>query len=245
MPGPSPRPIHLLSYLHGERLSSENAAFRARGRKAVASGLSRTKICGIIRPGAWARPWSLERCEWPIKSPRNPSSRDRFRRTRRSRPSRLRNRSRACRRKESPRPRPAKIRMNHCRVHPLNRRPSRLRRTRRAAWHRGVSQEPEGTSEAPENFPCPFDEDIGYEIVEPPEGEESDDGFASIPPGPTEEVNFEPPRVRGPRRRRDRGRREAVRAGAPAPDGRNRRSNIFRSGWPSPASCWWRRSLLS
>ena len=78
-------------------------------------------------------------------------------------------------------------------------------------------QEPEGTPESQENFPCPFDEDIGYEIVEPPEGEESDDGFASIPPGPTEEVNFEPPRVRGPRRRRDRGRREPARAGAPAP----------------------------
>jgi hypothetical protein len=81
----------------------------------------------------------------------------------------------------------------------------------------GVPQEPEGTPESSEDFPCPFDEDIGYEIVEPPEGEESDDGFASIPPGPTEEVNFEPPRVRGPRRRRDRGRREAVRAGEPAP----------------------------
>jgi hypothetical protein len=81
----------------------------------------------------------------------------------------------------------------------------------------GMPQEPEGTPESSENFPCPFDEDIGYEIVEPPEGEESDDGFASIPPGPTEEVNFEPPRVRGPRRRRDRGRREAARAGAPAP----------------------------
>jgi hypothetical protein len=72
--------------------------------------------------------------------------------------------------------------------------------------------------ETSENFPAPFDEDIGYEIVEPPEGEESDDGFASIPPGPTEEVSFEPPRVRGLRRRRDRGRREAARAGAPAPE---------------------------
>ncbi len=81
-----------------------------------------------------------------------------------------------------------------------------------------MSQEPEGASEAPENFPCPFDEEIDYEIVEPPEGEESDDGFESIPPGPTEEVNFEPPRVRGPRRRRDRGRREAAPAGSPAPE---------------------------
>jgi len=79
-------------------------------------------------------------------------------------------------------------------------------------------QEPEGTPEAQESFPCPFDEDIGYEIVEPPEGEESDDSFASVPPGPTEEVNFEPPRVRGPRRRGDRGRRQAARAGAPDRD---------------------------
>jgi hypothetical protein len=71
-------------------------------------------------------------------------------------------------------------------------------------------------AEASENFPFPLDADIGYEIVEPPEGEESDDGFASIPPGPTEEVNFAPPRVRGPRRRR--GRREAVRAGTPEPE---------------------------
>jgi hypothetical protein len=78
-----------------------------------------------------------------------------------------------------------------------------------------VPQEPEG---APESFPCPFDEDIGYEIVEPPESEESDDGFATIPPGPTEEVNFEPSRVRGPRRRRDRGRRQELRSGAPARD---------------------------
>jgi hypothetical protein len=76
--------------------------------------------------------------------------------------------------------------------------------------------EPPTEGEA-ENFPCPFDEDIGYEIVEPLE-EESDDGFASIPAGPTEEVSFEPPRTRGPRRRRDRGRRERepMRAGAPA-----------------------------
>jgi hypothetical protein len=79
-------------------------------------------------------------------------------------------------------------------------------------------QAPEGAPETPENFPCPFDEDIGYEIVEPLEGEESDDGFASIPAGPTEEVNFEPARVRGPRRRGDRGRRQAARAGAPAPE---------------------------
>jgi hypothetical protein len=79
-------------------------------------------------------------------------------------------------------------------------------------------QAPEGAPETPEDFPCPFDEDIGYEIVEPPEGEESDDGFASIPPGPTEEVNFEPARVRGPRRRGDRARRQAARAGAPAED---------------------------
>ena len=82
-----------------------------------------------------------------------------------------------------------------------------------------LPQEPEGAPETPGNFPWPFDEDIGYEIVEPPEDEESDDGFASIPPGPTEEVNFGPPRVRGPRRRRDRGRREPARAGAPAPVG--------------------------
>jgi hypothetical protein len=79
-------------------------------------------------------------------------------------------------------------------------------------------QEPESTPEAQESFPCPFDEELGYEIVEPPDGEESDDGFASIPAGPTEEVNFEPPRVRGPRRRRDRARREPVRAGTPSPD---------------------------
>ncbi|MGO8705547.1 MAG: hypothetical protein ACLQVA_17180 [Candidatus Brocadiia bacterium] len=78
------------------------------------------------------------------------------------------------------------------------------------------SQAPEGAPVSQENFPCPFDEDIGYEIVEPPEGEESDDGFASIPAGPTEEVNYEPPRVRGPRRRGDRGRRPPVRAEAPA-----------------------------
>jgi hypothetical protein len=81
-----------------------------------------------------------------------------------------------------------------------------------------ASQAPEGVPESQENFPCPFDEDIGYEIVEPPEGEESDDGFASIPPGPTEEVNFEPPRVRGPRRRGERGRRQAAPAGAPVRD---------------------------
>jgi hypothetical protein len=79
----------------------------------------------------------------------------------------------------------------------------------------GIAQEPEGASE---NFPCPFDEEIDYEIVEPPEGEESDDGFESIPPGPTEEVNFEPPRVRGPRRRRDRGRREGAPAEPSAPE---------------------------
>jgi hypothetical protein len=81
-----------------------------------------------------------------------------------------------------------------------------------------ASQPPEGVPESQENFPCPFDEDIGYEIVEPPEGEESDDGFASIPPGPTEEVNYEPPRVRGPRRRGDRGRRQAARPAAPVQD---------------------------
>ncbi len=79
-------------------------------------------------------------------------------------------------------------------------------------------QAPEGAPESQENFPCPFDEDIGYEIVEPPEGEESDDGFASIPAGPTEEVNYEPPRVRGPRRRGDRGRRPAAQPAAPVLD---------------------------
>ncbi len=67
------------------------------------------------------------------------------------------------------------------------------------------SQAPEGAPESQENFPCPFDEDIGYEIVEPPEGEESDDGFASIPAGPDRRGELRAaarPRAETPRRPR-------------------------------------------
>jgi len=51
-------------------------------------------------------------------------------------------------------------------------------------------------------------EEQQFEIAEVPEGpEESEDGFATIPAGPTEEVDFDEDRSRHPRRmRRERGR---------------------------------------
>jgi hypothetical protein len=60
---------------------------------------------------------------------------------------------------------------------------------------------------------------VEYDIVEPPEDEEEADGFARIPAGPTEEVDYGEPRPRRARRTRDprRASREGVREAKPAP----------------------------
>lgn len=55
-----------------------------------------------------------------------------------------------------------------------------------------------------------------FDIIEPPEEEEEDTGFAKIPPGPTEEVDYDEPRQRRPRRGRQQ-RREPRRVEKPAP----------------------------
>jgi len=74
------------------------------------------------------------------------------------------------------------------------------------------SREPIGESPADEEaLPNPLEQEVEYEIVEPPEEEEGDDGFASILPGPTEEIRFEEAGARKTGRRgRYRGPREPV-----------------------------------